>query len=85
MPSTDEIHERNVLMIAVGTVGAMRPSELVALDVCDWLGRVLKDAGGGPLGDAAYIKRQKKRPEWFGACSKDSLTDLHHTSVSLHE
>lgn len=80
MPSTDEIHERNVLMIAVGTVGAMRPSELVALDVCDWLA-AFEDAGGGPLGDAAYIKRQKNDQSGLGMFKRFAYGSAPHLCI----
>lgn len=55
----DLIQERDILMVAVGTVGAMRPSEVVGLDVCDWLVGHELGADNRPLGAAAYIKKQK--------------------------
>ena len=59
LQDTDLILARDILMIAVGTVGAMRPSELLDLDVCDWLPDHDVDCDGRPLGDAVYVKRQK--------------------------
>lgn len=49
----DLIQERDILMVAVGTVGAMRPSEVVGLDVCDWLVGHELGADNRPLGAAA--------------------------------
>ena len=62
----DGLQERNALMIAIGTVGAMRPSELVALDVCDWIAAFETDRHMRFLGDAAYIKRQKNDQQGVG-------------------
>jgi len=55
----DPLLLRDILMVAVGTAGAMRPSELVGLDVCDWITDKEVNAYGEPLGDAVYVKVQK--------------------------
>ena len=51
---------RNACMIMVGTVGACRKSELVELDVCDWVeGRDRSGVTGASLGAALNIRAQK--------------------------
>jgi len=53
LPTTTIEEERNACMVLVGTVGACGQSEIVELDVCDWL------TGKELFGVMAYIKRQK--------------------------
>ena len=58
--SADHTGLRNVCMIMLGTIGACRKSELVQLDVCDWVeGRDRSGATGASLGAALNIRAQK--------------------------
>jgi len=37
LPTTSILHERDSIMVQLGTLGAFMQSELISLDVCDWL------------------------------------------------
>jgi len=37
LPTKSLLHERDSILVQLGTLGAFRQSELVALDVCDWI------------------------------------------------
>ena len=51
---------RNVCIAMVGTVGACRKSEIMGLDVCDWVeGRDCDSRHGRPLGASLNIRVQK--------------------------
>ena len=57
---TDRTGLRNACIIMVGTVGACRKSELVEMDVCDWVeGRDRSGVSGASLGAALNIRAQK--------------------------
>ena len=47
--TTNLLHERNSNPAQLGTWNAFRQSELVALDVCDWLVNSNCDARAGPV------------------------------------
>lgn len=57
---------RDDAMCFVGTVGARRQSELIALDVCDWRCDFERDGLGRSFGASLYIKRQKNDPTMAG-------------------
>jgi len=59
-PGADHTRLRNACITMVGTVGACRKSEIVELDVCDWVeGRDRNGLTGASLGAALNVRAQK--------------------------
>ena len=81
LPCADLLVERDVLMIAVGTVGAMRPSEVIDIDVCDWLANYDRDGRDAPLGDAVYVKRQKNDQQRQGMVKRFAFGAAEGTCI----
>ena len=66
---------RNACIIMIGTVGACRKSELVELDVCDWVeGRDRSGVTGASLGAAIHI-RFIRRP-------RNNISSINNSSSS---
>jgi len=66
LPTTSLLHERDSILVQLGTLGAFRQSELVALDVCDWIVNRECNAKGESCGAMVFVKRQKNHQEGKG-------------------
>jgi len=66
LPTTSLLHERDSILLQLGTLGAFQQSELMALDVCDWIVNRECDAKGQSCGTKVFIKRQKNDQEGKG-------------------
>jgi len=66
LPTTSLLQERDSILVQLGTLGAFRQSELVALDVCDWLVNRESDSKGRSCGAMVFVKRQKNDQEGKG-------------------
>jgi integrase len=66
LPTTSLLHERDSIMVQLGTLGAFRQSELISLDVCDWLTNRECDSRGQSYGAMVFLKKQKNDQEGKG-------------------
>ena len=62
LPTTSLLHERD----SIGTLGAFRQSDLISLDVCNWLTNRECDSSGQPYGAMVFLKKQKNDQEGKG-------------------
>ena len=63
---------RDTALVVTGTIAALRPSELISLDVCD----TLLNCNPGVLGLGIYIKRRKNDPQALGLCPRIGFATL---------
>ena len=66
LPTTSLLQERDSILVQLGTLGAFQQSELISLDVCDWLVNRECDSKGRPYGAMVFLKRQKNDQEGKG-------------------
>ena len=59
LPPSTLRQERDVVMTAVGTVGAMRQDEVSSVDLCDWVMHFMEPPLVAALGSGLYVRRQK--------------------------
>jgi len=63
LPTISFMLERDSILVQLGTLGAFQKSELVALNVCDWIVNRECDAKGESCGAMVFVKRQKNNQE----------------------
>jgi len=63
LSTTSLLHERDSIMIQLGTLGAFRQSELVFLNVCDWQKNRECDSRGQSYGAMVFLKKKKNDQE----------------------
>ena len=66
LPTTSLLHERDLILVQRGTLGAFRQSHMVALDVCDWIVNRECDTKGRSCGAIVFVKKQKNDQEGKG-------------------
>jgi len=54
LPTTSLLHERDSIIVQLGTLGAFWQSELISLDVCDWLTNQECDSRGQSYGAMVF-------------------------------
>ena len=64
LPTTSLLYERDSILVQLGTLGALRQSELISLNVCDWLMDRECDFKGQSYSAMVFLKRQKNDHEW---------------------
>ena len=76
LPTTSLSHERDSILVQLGTLEPFRQSELVALDVCDWIVNRECNAKGQSCGAMVFVIRQKNDQEGKGRWKRIGLGGL---------
>ena len=89
LPTTSLLRERDFIMVQLGTLDAFRQSELISLDVCDWLTNRKCDSRGQSYGAMVFLKKQKNDQDGKGrwkriGCGGD-LCLVRRVERYLHE
>jgi len=66
LSTTSLLLEQDSILVQMGTLGAFRQSELIALDVCEWLINRDYDSRGRSCGAMLFVKRQENEQESKG-------------------
>ena len=89
LPTTSLLHERDSIMVQLGTPGAFRQSELISLDVCDWQTNRECDSRGQSYGAMVFLKKQKNDQEGKGRWKRigwgGDLSLVRRVQRYLHE
>ena len=89
LPTNSLLHERDSILVQLGTLGAFRQSELISLDLCDWLMDRECDPRGQSYGAMVFIKRQKNdqagKGRWKRIAWGENLCLVKRVERYLHE
>ena len=76
LPTTSLLHELDSILVHLSTLGVFRQSELVALDVCNWLVNRECDPKGRSCSAMVSVKRQNNDQEGKGVGGKGLVGEV---------